>query len=72
MIVATIVSTIFIGVALISAKEQASDGSSEGDRPVPPVLQSPAPQLYFRKMDYTHSTRNAAIGSTFIARRAGT
>jgi hypothetical protein len=51
MIVATILIAIFIGIAFISAKEQVPDGSSEGRRMVSPVLQSPAPQLYFRKLE---------------------
>jgi hypothetical protein len=51
MMVAIILSAIFIGIALISAKEQVPDGSSEGRRMVRPALQSPAPRLYFRKIE---------------------
>jgi hypothetical protein len=51
MIVATVLSAIIIGIALISAKEQAPDSSYKGYRMVPPMLQSPAPQLYFRKVE---------------------
>jgi len=51
MIIAGVFSAIFIGVALISAKEQAPDGPSEERRMALYATQGPAPQLYFRKIE---------------------
>jgi hypothetical protein len=42
---------IFIGVAMISAKEQSPDDSSKWRRMALPTTQDPAPQLHFSKIE---------------------
>src|SRR5262245_44681296 len=51
MIIAGVFSAFFIGIALVSAKEQATDGPSEERRMALYATQGPAPQLYFRKIE---------------------
>jgi hypothetical protein len=51
MTIAGVFSAIFIGIALISAKELAPDGHSKERRMSLYATQDPAPQLYFRRIE---------------------
>jgi hypothetical protein len=56
MIVASVFNALFMGIMLVSAKEQASDASSEGRRMILRAQQDPGPQLSFRKIENKEAT----------------
>lgn len=60
MMAAGVFGAIIISIALISAKERATGASSEKPRTALCALQTPAPQLYFRKMENKEATEWAS------------